>query len=93
MLVLSLSVPSRYPDVRFVVYTGDLGSAPDQILSRAGDRFNLDLSDPPGLPDRVEFVYLYRRPWVEARRYPAFTLLGQSLGSVVLGGVDVQGCF
>ena len=34
----------------------------------------------------VEFVYLHRRRFVEARLYPAFTLLGQSLGSVWLGG-------
>ena len=33
----------------------------------------------------VEFVYLHRRRFVEARLYPAFTLLGQSMGSVWLG--------
>ena len=34
----------------------------------------------------IEFVYLHRRKWVEAEMWPMFTLLGQSLGSVFLGG-------
>ena len=33
----------------------------------------------------MEFVFLERRKWVEASPYPYFTLLGQSLGSLVLG--------
>ena len=37
------------------------------------------------LPCQVEFVYLQRRGWVEASKYPYFTLLGQSLGSLFLG--------
>jgi alpha-1,2-mannosyltransferase len=31
------------------------------------------------------FVYLTRRKWVEDSRYPVMTLLGQSLGSMILG--------
>jgi alpha-1,2-mannosyltransferase len=37
------------------------------------------------LTRELRFVYLHQRKWVEASRYPFFTLLGQSLGSVVLG--------
>lgn len=33
----------------------------------------------------VDFVFLRKRSWVEAERYPHFTLLGQSLGSMWLG--------
>lgn len=33
----------------------------------------------------MEFIFLNRRKWVEAEKYPHFTLLGQSLGSVFLG--------
>ena len=65
---------------RFVVYTGDLGSAPDQIIQRAKSRFQIDLSD-----TKVEFVYLHKRRWVEAKTFPRFTLIGQSLGSLILG--------
>lgn len=33
----------------------------------------------------IDFIFLEKRGWVEASRYPHFTLLGQSLGSMVLG--------
>lgn len=33
----------------------------------------------------MEFLFLKKRKWVEADKYPHFTLLGQSLGSLVMG--------
>ena len=36
------------------------------------------------LPRPPEFVFLRQRVWVEASTWPAFTLLGQSLGSIYL---------
>ena len=33
----------------------------------------------------MEFVFLDKRHWVEAAKWPRFTLLGQSLGSIFLG--------
>ena len=74
----------RYPQAKFYIYTGDKDAAPDQILELAEKRFNVGLEGDP-LKDYVEFVYLHRRVWVEAWKYPVFTLLGQSLGSVYLG--------
>lgn len=40
---------------------------------------------------QVEFIFLRHRGWVEACKYPCFTLLGQSLGSVVLGWEAIIG--
>ena len=71
----------RFPDAHFVVYTGDMQSAPDQIIRRARNRFQIEFND----ESTPEFVYLHARKWVEARTWPRFTLLGQSLGSLVLG--------
>lgn len=68
-----------YTHVKIVIYTGDLDASPEEILKCAEQRFNIKLTDP------VQFVYLRRRRWVEAYMYPYFTLLGQSLGSIVLG--------
>ncbi|PIK44360.1 putative GDP-Man:Man(3)GlcNAc(2)-PP-Dol alpha-1,2-mannosyltransferase isoform X2 [Apostichopus japonicus] len=51
----------------------------EDIVQRARNRFNIVL------PRAVEFVFLTRRNFVEAKTYPVLTLLGQSLGSVVLG--------
>jgi alpha-1,2-mannosyltransferase len=33
----------------------------------------------------IEFVHLKKRGWVEQERWPYFTILGQSIGSTVLG--------
>lgn len=70
---------TRYPGTKVVVYTGDLEASPDEITNRVRQRLNIEL------PERVEFVYLHQRGWVEAAKYPTFTLLGQSLGSLILG--------
>ena len=64
-----------------VIFTGDVGVPAQEILDRVRSTFNIEL---PGSLD-LRFVYLEKRPAVEAVRYPRFTLLGQSLGSIVLG--------
>ena len=53
--------------------TGDIDATGDQILKRVQDRFNIDIKD-------VHFIFLRKRSYLEAERYPSFTLLGQSLG-------------
>jgi len=73
------AVNTAYPKVKIVVYTGDLDVSPAEIIKRAKQRFNIEL------PNNLQFVYLHKRKWVEANNYPYFTLLGQSLGSIVLG--------
>lgn len=71
----------RYPnELKIIVYSGDLEATPRDILKKAQNRFNVKIQEKD-----VEFVYLRRRYWVVAERYPYFTMLGQSLGSVVLG--------
>ena len=65
--------------MRCVVYSGDSDVTGEEILQRVWQRFHIRLTKP------VEFVFLTRRNWVEASRYPYFTMLGQSFGSVVLG--------
>ena len=66
-----------------MIYTGDVDATREQILERARQRFNIRL--PRDGPDDIHFAFLQRRMWVEASRYPFLTLLGQSLGSLVLG--------
>ena len=64
--------------LRVVIYTGDVASA-EEIIGKVKSRFGIDLA---GMP--IEFVRLKLRHWVEAKRYPRLTLIGQSLGSMVL---------
>lgn len=73
------ALQNRYPNVKCIVYTGDTDSTGPEILNKARQRFNIVLPRP------VEFIFLKRRNWVEASKYPIFTLLGQSLGSLFLG--------
>jgi len=64
--------------LRLLIYTGDSESAA-AILARAEERFGIALD-----PSRVEFVRLRLRWLATAEAWPRFTLLGQSLGSVLL---------
>ena len=73
------AIQKKYPAEKLFIYTGDLDSAPDQIISRAKQRFDIEIQT-----ETLEFVYLHRRKWVEADMWPRFTLLGQSLGSIFL---------
>ena len=75
-----LAVQEAYPDYRIVVYTGDKDATPDQILGNAKSCFGLEIP-----ANSVNFIYLRSRWLVEAKYYPIFTLLGQSLGSIILG--------
>uniref|UniRef100_A0A1B6ENG8 GDP-Man:Man(3)GlcNAc(2)-PP-Dol alpha-1,2-mannosyltransferase n=1 Tax=Cuerna arida TaxID=1464854 RepID=A0A1B6ENG8_9HEMI len=73
------ALQQKYDNVDIVVYTGDVKVAPDEILNLASRRLNTPL------PRSVKFIYLKTRCLVEAGKYPVCTLLGQSVGSVVLG--------
>jgi len=65
-------------DEDVVIYTGDAVSS-DMILAKVKDTFNISL------PSGVRFVHLRSRILVEKRLWPRFTILGQSLGSIILG--------
>lgn len=62
-----------------MVYTGDTDVTAGQIIENAKTRFNIEI------PNQVQFIFLQKRSWVEADQYPYFTLLGQSIGSILLG--------
>lgn len=70
----------QYPNALCVVYTGDHDASKEQILTNVKTRFNIHLE-----PSTVTFLYLSTREWVQASKWPHFTLLGQSLGSLLLG--------
>ncbi|GAA6019262.1 hypothetical protein JCM10207_005057 [Rhodosporidiobolus poonsookiae] len=86
------------PDALFVVYTGDAATGDatsdkahgrmtkDAILERVSSRFGLSLA-----PSTLHFVPLRRRFLVEDRTWPRFTLVGQSLGSVLLAYEGLAG--
>ncbi|KAH8821283.1 glycosyltransferase family 4 protein [Xylogone sp. PMI_703] len=69
----------RWPNAKVVVYTGDHGVDKAAMLSRVQSRFNIQLH-----PPTITFLYLSTRHWVLASTWPHFTLLGQSIGSLIL---------
>lgn len=73
------ALQKRYDFVEVLVYTGDVDASEEDILRGVKERFGIRLVS------NVHFVFLRRRKWVEAQRWPRFTILGQSLGSVWLG--------
>ncbi|KAL8662324.1 MAG: hypothetical protein Q9168_008275, partial [Polycauliona sp. 1 TL-2023] len=69
----------RWPKAVCCVYTGDHEAGKEEILARVQNRFNIQLH-----PPTVVFLYLSTRHYVLSSTWPRFTLLGQSLGSIVL---------
>uniref|UniRef100_A0A1A9WTJ2 GDP-Man:Man(3)GlcNAc(2)-PP-Dol alpha-1,2-mannosyltransferase n=1 Tax=Glossina brevipalpis TaxID=37001 RepID=A0A1A9WTJ2_9MUSC len=74
------ALQAKYDNVKVIIYTGDIEISPKDILGKAKDVFDISLDK-----DSITFVYLKYRHLVEAKRYPYFTLLGQSIGSIILG--------
>lgn len=73
------AIQCQHPDIHIAIYTGDCIPVKD-LLQNSFKKFNVKIEE-----TNLEFVTLTKRRWVEASKYPYFTLLGQSLGSMVLG--------
>ncbi|CAL1374752.1 unnamed protein product [Linum trigynum] len=72
------AIQEEIPDLDCIVYTGDHDASPQSLAARATDRFGVQLLRAP------KAVHLYKRKWVEESTYPRFTMIGQSLGSILL---------
>lgn len=64
-----------------LIYTGDVGVPPEDVLSGVSRQFQITI-DRSDLP--VSFVCVRGRGLLDPGRYPVLTMLGQSLGSMVL---------
>jgi len=69
----------RWPEATCIVYTGDHDVDKGDILKRVKERFNIHLH-----PPTIHFLYLTTRHYVLSSTWPRFTLLGQSIGSLIL---------
>jgi alpha-1,2-mannosyltransferase len=69
----------QLPHAVCAVYTGDHEIDKLAIIAKVEERFGIVLRE-----DSITFIYLTTRHFVLASNYPYFTLLGQSLGSLVL---------
>ncbi|KAI8097480.1 GDP-Man:Man(3)GlcNAc(2)-PP-Dol alpha-1,2-mannosyltransferase 1 [Halteromyces radiatus] len=73
-------VQREFPQVICVVYTGDINVSREQIILKVKTRFNIELD-----PRRLAFIYLTNRYLIEDGRFTRFTLILQSLASVLVG--------
>ncbi|KAF9095236.1 asparagine-linked glycosylation protein [Mortierella sp. AD031] len=73
-------IQENYPHVVSIVYTGDTDVNKQDILERIRTRFNIELD-----PTLIGFEFLQKRFWIEDAKWPRFTLIGQSIGSMILG--------
>lgn len=73
-------IQEKYSNCTCVIYTGDCETEAEVIIKNASERLNIQLD-----PERTKFIYLRLRFLTLDKYYPAFTLLGQSIGSVILG--------
>lgn len=64
--------------LRCIVYTGDCDVTPFQILEKVNKQFKIAFQRP------IAFIYLRLRFLVTAQQWPRLTLLGQSIGSMIL---------
>lgn len=69
----------KYPQAICAVYTGDHEIEKGALVKKVKHLFEITLHEPT-----LHFVYLSKRHWVLPSTFPRFTLLGQSLGSLVL---------
>ncbi|CAG8340351.1 unnamed protein product [Penicillium salamii] len=69
----------RWPKAICAIYTGDHEVNKAAMLERVEHRFNIQLHAPT-----VVLLYLTTRKYVVSSSYPYMTLLGQSLGSLVV---------
>uniref|UniRef100_A0A7S4MFI8 GDP-Man:Man(3)GlcNAc(2)-PP-Dol alpha-1,2-mannosyltransferase n=1 Tax=Vannella robusta TaxID=1487602 RepID=A0A7S4MFI8_9EUKA len=72
-------IQQKYPNYQCIIYSGDTDASAAQILEKVRNRFNIHLNE-----DNVKFCFLFTRKWLEAQRYPVFTMVGQSLGSIIV---------
>lgn len=73
------AIQKRWPEATCIVYTGDHEVTKEQILQRVENRFNIRLH-----PPTVHFVFPTTRHYVLDTTWKRFTLLGQSIGSLIL---------
>ncbi|CAR27609.1 hypothetical protein ZYGR_0N00910 [Zygosaccharomyces rouxii] len=70
-----------------LIYTGDTDATPQEILHSVSKRFDYELDK-----DRIVFIYLKKRRFVDSKMWPHFTLLGQALGSALLTAEALYKC-
>ncbi|KAG4306253.1 hypothetical protein PORY_000241 [Pneumocystis oryctolagi] len=81
------AIQDKYNNIICVIYTGDVNSKKEDILTKTKTIFDIELDE-----KRTQFIYLYKRYYISSEQWPRFTLLGQSLGSLILAYEAINQC-
>lgn len=82
------AILKKWPTVHCAIIHGEKKSRTgDRILQKVKLRFGLRLPQ-----ERIKFIYLRSRFLVEASTWPRLTLIGQCIGSIVLGMEAILKC-
>jgi alpha-1,2-mannosyltransferase len=73
------AIQRTYSNYHVVIYSGDVDATADAMLAKADASFGFAVD-----PARVTIAFLKTREYVEDKYYPRFTMLMQSMGSLVL---------
>ena len=69
-------------DIQIIIYTGDIDAPTEEILQRVKQHFDIDVEV---YKNSITFIYLRSQFLLEAKYYKILTLLGQNLGSIIVG--------
>lgn len=72
-------IMQEHPNVFIVIYSGDIGVTQEDMILRAKTSFGIELDR-----HKLKIIHLSKRHLVSAETWTRFTLIGQSLGSIVL---------
>jgi alpha-1,2-mannosyltransferase len=70
-------------DMDIVIYTGDIDRTKEQIINNVESKFGISYEK--SKLSRIRLVYIRSRFLLEAKYYPVATMIGQSLGSMIVG--------
>ena len=77
------SIARKYQnEVQILIYTGDVGVDAEEILRRAEQCFGINLNP---YRSSITFIYLRSRRLIEAKADSICSVLGPSLGSIIVG--------
>lgn len=83
MMVQAILKSDSLSHLDIIIYTGDTGTSKDKIIENVRRKFGISYDAKAA--NRIHFVYIRTRSLLEAKCYPVATMVGQSLGSILVG--------
>eukprot|EP01039_Chlorochromonas_danica_P003988 gene3988-4363_t len=76
------SLAERQNVVRISIYTGDIGKSKETILKNVKSKFGIAI--PSDQATKLDLIYIHWRTLLSAEWYPVATMIGQSIGTMIV---------